>query len=164
MKKIATALIALAVSFSAGWFASTISFANKQMINQIAGQKKDETDIANNIALRHQADIEQQNRVEVYNGEKERGTMRTDDLLKRVLDHFDGMQLSTYPTPAEIDRSVNTNTCGAEKAKTSELSRQLRSTLETYGREAQRSDENTRLLNLCITELESKEKLLQSYR
>ena len=120
--------------------------------------------MATNIVLRKQADNEQQNRLEIYHDAQQHDTIRTDALLDRVLNHFDRVQLSTGTTKTEVASADNTNTCRVEKAKASELSRQLRETLERYGREAQRADENTRTLNLCISELEAKEKLLNSYR
>lgn len=164
MNKVITALIALAVSFAAGFMTSGIFSDNKQMTKQIAGHQEDEKDLAFNIDQRKQADEEQQNRVVIYNEQKERATMRTDDLLKRVLNHFDSVQFEAGTTEAKTDGTINADTCRAERAKASELSRQLRSTLEIYGRESNRADENTRALNLCITDLAAKEKLLESYR
>ncbi|WPA90677.1 hypothetical protein QS795_009215 [Providencia zhijiangensis] len=164
MKRIAIALIALAVSFAAGFMASGIFSDNQQMTKQIAGQQEDEKDLAFNIDQRKQADEEQQNRVVIYNEQKERATMRTDALLERVLNHFDRMQYESSATEAKTDGTINADTCRTEREKTGELSRQLRRTLEVYGRESNRADENTRALNLCITELAEKEKLLSSYR
>lgn len=164
MKKVAIALIALALSFAAGFMTSGIFSDNQQMTKQIAGQQEDEKDLALNIDQRKQADEEQQNRVVIYNEQKERATMRTDDLLKRVLNHFDSVQFETSATETKTDGAIDADTCRTERAKASELSRQLRSTLEIYGRESNRADENTRALNLCIAELAEKEKLLNSYR
>ncbi len=56
--------------------------------------------------------------------------------------------------------TIDADTCRTERAKASELSRQLRSTLEVYGRESNRADENTRALNLCITDLAAKKNYL----
>lgn len=164
MKKIAIALIALAISFAAGFMTSGIFSDNQQMTKQIAGKQEDEKDLAFNLDQRKQADEEQQNRVVIYNEQKERATMRTDALLERVLNHFDGMQYEPSATEAKTDGTINADTCRTEREKTSELSRQLRRTLEVYGRESKRADENTSALNLCITELAEKEKLLSSYR
>ncbi|WP_323086523.1 hypothetical protein [Providencia alcalifaciens] len=164
MNKVIAALIALAISFAAGFMTSGIFSDNQQMTKQIAGQQEDEKDIAFNIDQRKQADEEQQNRVGVYNEQKERATMRTDALLERVLNHFDGMQFEASATEAKTDGTINADTCRTEREKTGELSRQLRRTLEVYGRESKRADENTSALNLCITELAEKEKLLSSYR
>lgn len=164
MKQVVIALIALAISFAAGFMTSGIFSDNQQMTKQIAGQQEDEKDLAFNIDRRKQADEEQQNRVVIYNEQKERATMRTDDLLKRVLNHFDSVQLEAGTTETKTDGTTYSDTCRAERAKISELSRQLRSTLEVYGRESKRADENTRALNLCITDLAAKEKLLNSYR
>ncbi|HID9458873.1 hypothetical protein [Proteus mirabilis] len=164
MNKTVIALIALAVSFTAGFVAGGIYFDNRAMSKQIVGNQLDEKDVATNIDLRKQADNEQQNRLEIYHDAQQHDTIRTDALLDRVLNHFDRVQLSTGTTKTEVASTDNTNTCRVEKAKASELSRQLRETLERYGREAQRADENTRTLNLCISELEAKEKLLNSYR
>lgn len=164
MNKVITALIALTISFAAGFMTSGIFSDNQQMTKQIAGQQEDEKDLAFNIDQRKQADEEQQNRVVIYNEQKERATMRTDDLLERVLNHFDSVQYETSTTEAKTDGTINTDTCRAEREKASELSRQLRSTLEVYGRESNRADENTRALNLCITDLAAKEKLINSYR
>lgn len=164
MNKVITALIALAVSFAAGFMTSGIFSDNQQMTKQIAGQQEDEKDLAFNIEQRKQADEEQQNRVVIYNEQKERATMRTDALLERVLNHFDSVQLEANATETKTDVTINADTCRAERAKASELSRQLRNTLEVYGRESKRADENTSALNLCIAELAEKEKLLNSYR
>ncbi|MBC5790629.1 hypothetical protein [Providencia sp. JUb39] len=164
MKRIAIALIALAISFAAGFMTSGIFSDNQQMTKQIAGKQEDEKDLAFNLDQRKQADEEQQNRVVIYNEQKERATMRTDALLERVLNHFDGMQYEASATETKTDSADNSDTCRTERAKASELSRQLRSTLEVYGRESNRADENTRVLNLCITDLAAKEKLLESYR
>lgn len=164
MNKVITALIALTLSFAAGFMTSGIFSDNQQMTKQIAGKQEDEKDLAFNIDQRKQADEEQQNRVVIYNEQKERATMRTDDLLKRVLNHFDSVQFETGTTETKTGGTINADTCRAERAKASELSRQLRSTLEVYGRESYRADENTRALNLCITDLAAKEKLLESYR
>ncbi|EOA5628268.1 hypothetical protein MJ634_003155 [Providencia rettgeri] len=164
MKKVAIALIALAVSFAAGFMTSGIFSDNQQMTKQIAGQQKYEKDLAFNIDQRKQADEEQQNRVVIYNEQKERATMRTDALLERVLNHFDSVQLEASTTETKTDGTTDADTCGAERAKTSELSRQLRRTLEVYGRESKRADENTSALNLCITDLAEKEKLLKLYK
>ncbi|TFQ21764.1 hypothetical protein ELV32_27555, partial [Escherichia coli] len=60
MKNIAIALIALAVSFAAGWWASSTLHDNQQMKGQIAGQQQDEKDVAINIELRRDADERQQ--------------------------------------------------------------------------------------------------------
>ncbi|MGN3438446.1 hypothetical protein ACTFWT_09290 [Proteus penneri] len=164
MNKTVIALIALAVSFTAGFVAGGIYFDNRAMSKQIAGNQLDEKEVATNIELRKQADNEQQNRLEIYHDAQQHDTIRTDALLDRVLNHFDRMQFSTSTTQTEVTSTDNANACRVEKAKASELSRQLRETLERYGREAQRADENTRTLNLCISELEAKEKLLNSYR
>ncbi|MEX9744548.1 MULTISPECIES: hypothetical protein [Providencia] len=164
MNKVITALIALTLSFAAGFMTSGIFSDNQQMTKQIAGKQEDEKDLAFNIDKRKQADEEQQNRVVIYNEQKERATMRTDDLLKRVLNHFDSVQFEASATETKTDGTINADTCRTERAKASELSRQLRSTLEVYGRESNRADENTRALNLCITDLAEKEKLLNSYR
>ncbi|MEX9688162.1 hypothetical protein AB7Y06_03730 [Providencia rettgeri] len=164
MNKVITALIALTLSFAAGFMTSGIFSDNQQMTKQIAGKQEDEKDLAFNIDQRKQADAEQQNRVVIYNEQKERATMRTDDLLKRVLNHFDSVQYEASATETKVDGTINADTCRAERAKASELSRQLRSTLEVYGRESNRADENTRALNLCIADLAAKEKLLESYR
>ncbi|HHR6028510.1 TPA: hypothetical protein ACS70J_000737 [Providencia alcalifaciens] len=164
MNKVITALIALAISFAAGFMTSGIFSDNQQMTKQIAGKQEDEKDLAFNLDQRNQADEEQQNRVVIYNEQKERATMRTDALLERVLNHFDGMQYEASATETKADGTINADTCRTEREKTSELSRQLRRTLEVYGRESRRADENTSALNLCITELAEKEKLLNSYR
>ncbi|ENG4185658.1 hypothetical protein ABT230_002450 [Providencia rettgeri] len=164
MNKVITALIALTLSFAAGFMTSGIFSDNQQMTKQIAGKQEDEKDLAFNIDKRKQADEEQQNRVVIYNEQKERATMRTDALLERVLNHFDSVQYEDSATETKTDGTINTDTCRAERTKASELSRQLRSTLEVYGRESNRADENTRALNLCITDLAAKEKLLESYR
>ncbi|MDD9340787.1 MAG: hypothetical protein PV362_14310 [Providencia heimbachae] len=164
MKKVAIALIALALSFAAGFMTSGIFSDNQQMTKQITGQQEDEKDLAFNLDQRKQADEDQQNRVVIYNEQKERATMRTDALLERVLNHFDGVQLEASTTETKTDGAINADTCRTERTKASELSRQLRSTLEVYGRESNRADENTRALNLCIIDLAAKEKLLESYR
>lgn len=164
MKNVAIALIALAISFAAGFMSSGIFSDNRQMTKQIAGQQEDEKDLAFNIHKRNQADVEQQNRVVIYNEQKDRATIRTDALLERVLNHFDSVQFESGTTETKNDGTINANTCGAERTKASELSRQLRRTLEVYGRESKRADENTSALNLCIVELAEKEKLLDSYR
>ncbi|EMB3084220.1 hypothetical protein U8233_004263 [Providencia rettgeri] len=164
MNKVITALIALAISFTAGFITSGIFSDNQQMTKQIAGQQEDEKDLAINIDKRKQADEDQQNRVVIYNEQKERATMRTDALLERVLNHFDSVQFEASTPETKNDGTINADTCRTERAKTSELSRQLRSTLEVYGRESKRADENTSALNLCITDLAAKEKLLNSYR
>nr|ELR5132914.1 hypothetical protein [Providencia rettgeri] len=164
MNKVITALIALAISFAAGFMTSGIFSDNQQMTKQIAGQQEDEKDLAFNIDQRKQAGEDQQNRVVIYNEQKERATMRTDALLERVLNHFDSVQFEVSATKTKTDGTINADTCRTERAKASELSRQLRRTLEVYGRESKRADENTSALNLCITELAEKEKLLSSYR
>lgn len=164
MKNIAIALIALAVSFAAGWWAGSILHDNRQMKGQITGQQLDEKDVATNIELRHQADDHQQVNIGEYQEGKKSDTIRTEALLDRVLNHFDRMQQPTGTTKAETADPGYTDTCRTERDKAGELSRQLRSTLERYGREAQRADENTRLLNLCIIDLKAKEKLLENYR
>ena len=66
MKNIAIALIALAVSFAAGWWASSTLHDNRQMKNQIAGQQQDEKDVATNIELRRDADERQQVSIREY--------------------------------------------------------------------------------------------------
>ncbi|OBU04852.1 hypothetical protein [Morganella psychrotolerans] len=164
MKNTAMALIALAVSFSAGWWTGGVLYDNRQMKGQITGQQLDEKDMATNIELRHQADDHQQVNVGEYQEGKKSDTIRTEALLDRVLNHFDRMQQPAGTTKAEVADPGYTDTCRTERDKAGELSRQLRSTLERYGREAQRADENTRLLNLCIIDLKAKEKLLESYR
>ena len=107
------------------------------------------------------ADEEQQNRVVIYNEQKERATMCTDDLLKRVLNHFDSVQFESSATETKTDGTVNADTCRIERAKASELSRQLRRTLEVYGRESKRADENTSALNLCINRTSRERKTTQ---
>lgn len=164
MKNIAIALIALAVSFAAGWWASSTLHDNRQMKGQIAGQQQDEKDVATNIKLRRDADDRQQVSIGEYQDGKKSDTIRTDALLDRVLNHFDRMQQPAGTAKAEVADPGYADTCRTERNKAGELSRQLRSTLEKYGREAQRADENTRLLNLCIIDLKAKEKLLESYR
>ncbi|EPL1175769.1 hypothetical protein K7419_002908 [Morganella morganii] len=164
MKNIAIALIALAVSFTAGWWTSSILHDNWQMKGQIAGQQQDEKDVATNIELRREADERQQVSIGEYQDGKKSDTIRTEALLDRVLNHFDRMQQPAGTEKAEVADPGYANTCRTERDKAGELSRQLRSTLEKYGREAQRADENTRLLNLCITDLKAKEKLLENYR
>ncbi|MEM8111791.1 hypothetical protein Q4S27_22075 [Morganella morganii subsp. sibonii] len=164
MRNIAIALIALAVSFAAGWWASSTLHDNRQMKGQIAAQQQDEKDVATNIELRREADDRQQVSIGEYQDGKKNDTIRTDVLLGRVLNHFDRMQQPAGTTKAEVTDPGHADTCRTERNKAGELSRQLRSTLEKYGREAQRADENTRLLNLCIIDLKAKEKLLESYR
>lgn len=164
MKNIAIALIVLAVSFAAGWWASSTLHANRQMKGQIAGQQQDEKDVAANIELRREADDRQQVSIGEYQDGKKSDTIRTEALLDRVLNHFDRMQQPVGTEKAEVTDPGHADTCRTERDKAGELSRQLRSTLEKYGREAQRADENTRLLNLCIIDLKAKEKLLENYR
>ena len=164
MKNIAIALIALAVSFAAGWWASSTLHDNRQMKGQIAGQQQDEKDVATNIELRREADDRQQVSIGEYQDGKKSDTIRTEALLDRVLNHFDRMQQPAGTAKAEAADPGHTDTCRTERDKAGELSRQLRSTLEKYGREAQRADENTRLLNLCIIDLKAKETLLSSYQ
>lgn len=164
MKNIAIALIALAVSFAAGWLTGGVLHDNQQMKGQITGQQLDEKDVATNIGLRHQADDHQQINIGEYQEGKKSDTIRTEALLDRVLNHFDRMQQPTGTTKTEVADPGHADTCRTERDKAGELSRQLRSTLERYGREAQRADENTRLLNLCIIDLKAKEKLLENYR
>lgn len=164
MKNIAIALIALAVSFAAGWWASSTLHDNRQMKGQIAGQQQDEKDVATNIELRREADERQQVSIGEYQDGKKSDTIRTEALLDRVLNHFDRMQQPAGTEKAEAADPGHADTCRTERDKAGELSRQLRSTLEKYGREAQRADENTRLLNLCIIDLKAKEKLLENYR
>ncbi|MER1911486.1 hypothetical protein [Proteus mirabilis] len=164
MKNIAIALIALAVSFAAGWWASSTLHDNRQMKGQIAGQQQDEKDVATNIELRRVADDRQQVSIGEYQDGKKSDTIRTEALLDRVLNYFDRMQQPTGTEKAEAADPGHADTCRTERNKAGELSRQLRSTLEKYGREAQRADENTRLLNLCIIDLKAKEKLLGNYR
>lgn len=164
MKNIAIALIALAVSFAAGWWASSTLHDNRQMKGQIAGQQQDEKDVATNIELRRVADDRQQVSIGEYQDGKKSDTIRTEALLDRVLNHFDRMQQPAGTEKAEVADPGHADTFRIERDKAGELSRQLRSTLEKYGREAQRADENTRLLNLCIIDLKAKEKLLENYR
>lgn len=164
MKNIAIALIALVVSFAAGWWASSTLHDNRQMKGQIAGQQQYEKDVATNIELRREADERQQVSIGEYQDGKKSDTIRTEDLLDRVLNHFDRMQQPAGTEKAEVADPGHADTCRTERDKAGELSRQLRSTLEKYGREAQRADENTRLLNLCIIDLKAKEKLLENYR
>lgn len=163
MKNIAIALIALAVSFAAGWLTGGVLHDNRQMKGQITGHQLDEKDVVTNIELRHQADDRQQINIGEYQEGKKSDTIRTDALLDRVFNHFDRMQQPTGTAKAEVTDPGYTDTCRTERDKAGELSRQLRSTLEKYGREAQRADENTRLLNLCIIDLKAKEKLLENY-
>ncbi|NGE23267.1 hypothetical protein G5637_31965, partial [Klebsiella pneumoniae] len=92
MKNIAIALIALAVSFAAGWWASSTLHDNQQMKGQIAGQQQDEKDVATNIELRREADDRQQVSIGEYQDGKKSDTIRTEALLDRVLNHFDRMQ------------------------------------------------------------------------
>ncbi len=164
MRNIAIALIALAVSFAAGWWASSTLHDNRQMKGQIAGQQQDEKDVATNIELRREADDRQQVSIGEYQDGKKSDTIRTEALLDRVFNHFDRMQQPAGTEKAEVADPGHADTCRTERYKAGELSRQLRSTLEKYGREAQRADENTRLLNLCIIDLKAKEKLLENYR
>ncbi|KJF78999.1 hypothetical protein UA45_02195 [Morganella morganii] len=164
MRNIAIALIALAVSFSAGWWASSTLHDNRQMKGQIAGQQQDEKDVAINIELRRDADERQQVSIGEYQDGKKSDTIRTEALLDRVLNHFDRMQQPTGIEKAEAADPGHADTCRIERDKAGELSRQLRSTLEKYGREAQRADENTRRLNLCIIDLKAKDTLLSSYQ
>lgn len=164
MKNIAIALFALAISFSAGWWASSTLHDNRQMKGQIAGKQQDEKDVATNIELRREADERQQVSIGEYQDGKKSDTIRTEALLDRVLNHFDRMQQPAGNEKAEVTDPGHADTCRTERDKAGELSRQLRSTLEKYGREAQRADENTRLLNLCIIDLKAKEKLLENYR
>lgn len=164
MKNIVIALIALAVSFAAGWFTSGTLHDNRQMKGQISGHQQDEKDIATNIELRRDADEQQQISIGKYQDGKKSDTTRTEALLDRVLNHFDRMQQPAGAEKAEVANPSHANTCRTERNEVSELSRQLRSTLEKYGREAQRADENTRLLNLCIIDLKAKEALLSSYQ
>lgn len=81
MNKTVIALIALAVSFTAGFVAGGIYFDNQAMNKQIAGNQLDEKDVATNIDLRKQADNEQQNRLEIYHDAQQHDTIRTDALL-----------------------------------------------------------------------------------
>ncbi|WP_421655640.1 hypothetical protein [Morganella morganii] len=164
MKNIAIALFALAVSFAAGWWASSTLHDNRQMKGQIAGKQQDEKDVATNIELRREADERQQVSIGEYQDGKKSDTIHTEALLDRVLNHFDRMQQPAGNEKAEVADPGYAYTCRTERDKAGELSRQLRSTLEKYGREAQRADENTRLLNLCIIDLKAKEKLLENYR
>lgn len=102
MKNIAIALIALAVSFAAGWWASSTLHDNRQMKNQIAGQQQDEKDVATNIELRQDADERQQVSIREYQDGKKSDTIRTEALLDRVLNHFDRMQQPAGTEKAEV--------------------------------------------------------------
>ncbi|WP_274371514.1 hypothetical protein [Morganella morganii] len=177
MKRVITVLLngwVWAVVFFGLWMFSLLSaeksegqHKDKVITDQqkvIAGQQQDEKDVATNIGLRREADDRQQISIGEYQDGKKSDTIRTKALLDRVLNHFDRMQQPAGTEKAEVTDPSHADTCRTERDKAGELSRQLRSTLEKYGREAQRADENTRLLNLCITDLKAKEKLLSSYQ
>lgn len=90
-------------------------------------------------------------------------TARTDELLNRVMQHFDRMHEPTVPASGNPEATAPADTCASERAKASKLSGQLRDTLKQYGSEARRADENTRLLNECIDQLVSDRNVWNQY-
>ncbi|MDR5610613.1 MULTISPECIES: hypothetical protein [unclassified Arsenophonus] len=154
----------LIVSFISGWYLSGVYFANKQMTKAIKQYQQNEKDITTNIALRKRADSEQQKRLGDYYHAKEDDAKRTENLLNRVLDHFDSLQQQINTKKTETTDTFTANSCRIERNQISQFSQQLRSILKQYGNEAKRADENTRLLNLCIIELGAKEQLFSRYK
>lgn len=90
-------------------------------------------------------------------------TTRTDELLNRVMQHFDRVHESALPASENHEATAPADTCVSERAKARRLSGQLRDTLKQYGSEARRADENTRLLNECIDQLVSDRNVWNQY-
>ncbi|WGL97338.1 hypothetical protein QE177_08895 [Arsenophonus sp. aPb] len=164
MIRVVIGLSFLLVSFISGWCLSQVYLANKQMTKAIKQYQQNEKDITANIALRNLADNEQQKRIGEYYNAKEGDSKRTENLLNRVLDHFDSLQWQNDIKKTATADTVNTNSCRIERNQINQFSQQLRSTLKQYGNEAKRADENTRLLNLCIIELGAREQLFSRYK
>ncbi|HAX5209111.1 TPA: hypothetical protein JZG45_003963 [Escherichia coli] len=108
---------------------------------------------AENISVLTASIDTQRERESNYAKDIQSDTTRTDELLNRVMQHFDRVHESALPASKDHEAAAPTDTCVSERAKTRRLSGQLRSTLEQYGSEARRADENTRLLNECINQL-----------
>lgn len=107
---------------------------------------------AHNITVKADADIAQQDDVQKYNEGVRSDTARTDELLGRVMHHFDSVRDATQ-TSEPASHAASGDTCGVEKQEARRLSGQLRTALEQFGYEAGRADNNTRLLNQCISQL-----------
>lgn len=90
-------------------------------------------------------------------------TTRTDELLNRVMQHFDRVHKSALPASENHEATAPADTCVSERTKARRLSGQLRDTLKQYGSEARRADENTRLLNECIDQLVSDRNMWNQY-
>ncbi|EPH7309799.1 hypothetical protein ACS3MB_001301 [Proteus mirabilis] len=120
MNKTVIALIALAVSFTAGFVAGGIYFDNQAMSKQIAGNQLDEKDVATNIELRKHADNEQQNRLEIYHDAQQHDTIRKMLCLIVFLITLTGcssqpvprkqkLQVPITPIPAELRKPKPVN-------------------------------------------------------
>ena len=153
------AVIIFAGGFGAGRMSASYAEAQKDIVAKDAGAEN----TAHNIQVKAAGDEQQQDRILVYRKGVETDDNRADVLLDSVLRHFDGLRDNASTTEQSAPTATG-NSCGVEREEARRLSRQLRSTLEKYGAEANRANQYTRLLNECIGQLEGDRKLESLYR
>lgn len=160
---VAAAGLSAALLFAGGFWAGSIYVAYSEAKEDIAAKDVGAANTAHNIKVKAGADEQQQDSVLVYRKGVGADDIRTGVLLDSVLRHFDGLRddSSTAEQPAP---AATGNACGVEREEARRLSRQLRSTLEKYGAEANRANQYTRLLNECIGQAERDRKLEAEYR
>lgn len=152
MRNLIVGGIVVALIFCAGMWVGRVSV---QLVVATDAAQMANTGLANtghNIMVKADADIAQQDDVQRYNDGVRSDTTRTDELLGRVMHHFDSVRDSAQ-TSEPASNAASGDTCGVEKREVRRLSGQLRTALEQSGHEASRANDNTRLLNQCIRQL-----------
>lgn len=130
-----------------------------------ASKDQNARDTAHNIALQERASVTQMDSIGDYHRGTDYDAHRALDLVERMRVNFDNVQQRTTDTAtAKIMHTVAADTCRTERAEARRLSRQLRTALEQYGREAGRADATGRLLNLCVADLNNVHDLAEKLR
>lgn len=153
MRNIIAGGMLIALAFTAGYFTGVTHEQLKVTDSANSIMQQGLNNVTEDITVLTAALDAQRDRESKYAKDIQSDTARTEELLNRVMQHFD--RVYDPPLPAREDRETppSGDTCTPERAEARKLSGQLRETLEQYGNEARRADENTRLLNECIAQL-----------
>ena len=164
MRNIITGGALIALVFTVGYFAGVTHEQLKVARNKNSVAQQGLNRMAENATILTTSLNAQRDRETSYAKNIQSDTARTEALLNRVMRHFDSVRDAATHTGNHGEVPATADTCTSERAEARRLSGQLRDALGQYGSEARRADENTRLLNECIIQLEEDRVVWNKYQ
>jgi hypothetical protein len=153
MRNIIAGGVLIALTFTAGYVAGVTHEQLKITDSANSIMQQGLNHVAEDITVFTTSMDTQRNREAEYAKNIQTDITRTEVLLNRVMQYFDRMYDPSLSARENRETPASGDTCTPERAEARKLSGQLRETLEQYGNEARRANENTRLLNECIAQL-----------